>query len=103
MDKLRTKSYGDFQDLVLWCLEHKPSLLNNINHPFMTSYEWHKLQEEASKNTDYGDDTNRVIAFFNKKQNKYLYWFCPIDFVRSYLHKQCGYNDNWFIKLFWKD
>lgn len=48
-------------------------------------------------------DMELPIANFRFKQDKYLYWHCPLDFVREYLETQCGYKKaNWFVKLFWK-
>ena len=44
--------------------------------------------------------TKKPIAFLTKKQDRYLYWKCPHPFIRKYLKEQCGYKDNWFIKLF---
>lgn len=103
IDKLRCKFYSDFKDFTIWCICNKPSLLNNFYNPFITRKEWEDWQKECSTNTDYGDDRNLPIANFTSKQDKYLYWNCPIDFVREYLENKCGYNKaNWFVKLFWK-
>lgn len=103
IDKLRTSNYGDYNELRIWCLNHKPSLLNSFYEPFMSYGEWEQLQKKQSKNTDYGNDAKLIIASFFSHEDKYLYWHCPLEFVRKYLETQCGYKKaNWFVKLFWK-
>ena len=42
------------------------------------------------------------ITNFSCKEDKYLLWHCPIEEVREYLTKQCGYKDRWYYKLFFK-
>lgn len=45
-------------------------------------------------------DTSLIIAHFSYKEDKYLYWHCPLEFVREYFEKQYGYKKaNWFVKL----
>lgn len=103
IDKLRVRSYHNREDLIIWCIEHNPSLLRNIYQPFnLSEDEWDKWQEEVDKqyNEQY---TALPIASFSHKQDRYLYWRCPFDFVREYLRDNCGYKDNWFVKLFWKE
>ena len=103
IDKLRVRFYHDREDLILWGIEHKPSLLRNIYQPFnYSSNDWRKWQEKVDK--QYNEQNTALpIASFSHKQDRYLYWHCPLDFVREYLHEQCGYKDNWFVKLFWRD
>ena len=101
-DKLRTKFYHEREDLIIWCIEHKPSLLRNVLTPFGLSYdEWAKCQKEIDKQAN-DEMSSLLIAVFSPKQDRYLYWHCPLDFVREYLHEKWGYKDNWFVKLFWK-
>jgi hypothetical protein len=103
IDKLRTSYYSDYNDLRLWCMRYNPSLLYNMYEVFLSHDEWNRLQHRQSKNTDYGDDRELIIAHFTFKQDKYLYWHCPLPFIREYLQRQCGYKKaNWFVKLFWK-
>ena len=103
IDKLRTSNYSDYNEFRLWCIKNKPSLLYNVYDASLSYETWVKMQATKSKNTDYGDDTKLVIAHFTYKQDKYLYWHCPLDFIREYLEVQCGYKKaNWFIKLFWR-
>lgn len=103
IDKLRVKFYHQREELIIWCIKHNPSLLSNIYNPFDLSYkEWKEWQEELEK--EYNEKLCALpIASFSCKQDRYLYWHCPFDFVREYLHEQCGYKDNWFVKLFWKE
>lgn len=42
------------------------------------------------------------IANFSFKQDKYLLWKCPLDFVRDYLKENCDYTTKWYHKLFFK-
>lgn len=102
-NKLRTSHYGEYNELRIWCINHRPSLLNSFCEPFLSYGEWNQMQRKQSKNTDYGDDTKLIIAYFFSDEDKYLYWHCPIEFVREYLETQCGYKKaNWFVKLFWR-
>ena len=91
IDKLRCRYYSDFKEFVVWCMAYKPSLLNNVYYPFMSSTEWDNLQKECSKNPNCIGVAELPIANFRFKQDRYLYWHCPIDFVREYLKTQCGY------------
>lgn len=82
-------NYAEHNKLRLWCSRHNPSLLDNFYNVFIF----------------YKDNPDKTfpIANFNLKQNKYLYWHCPFDFVRKYLEEQCGYKKTrWFLKMFWK-
>ena len=99
ISKLRLKYHGDLKELVVWCIKHKPSLLDNIYEPFISKEEWYEMQ---------GDDHDKwqkiMVADFTTSQDRWLYWHCPLDFVREYLETQCGYKKaNWFVKLFWRD
>ena len=97
IDKLRTSNYGDYNEFRLWCIRHKPSLLNSFYEPFSSYREWAQLQ------SDYGVNSSLIIAHFLSHEDRYLYWHCPIGFIRKYLETQCGYKKaNWFIKLFWR-
>lgn len=88
IDKLYC-DFWDYRKLVVWSINYKPSLLKNMYDPFRPA--WEKPMQE------------QPIANFSLKQDRYLYWHCPYDFVREYLREQCGYRDNWFVKLFWRD
>jgi hypothetical protein len=48
------------------------------------------------------EDASLAIAKFSCKEDKYLLWHCPIEEVREYLIKQCGYKERWYYKLFFK-
>lgn len=102
IDKLRTSSYYEREELILWCITHEPKLLHNIYNVFDTrKIDFDKIQRNIKKRT--GEDMPEVaIASFSLKQDRYLYWRCPLPFIREYLREQCGYKDNWFVKLFWK-
>lgn len=104
--KLRTDSYGDYDDFRIWCIKNKPSLLYSFYEPFLSYGEWDKLQTQYQKKIGDKDGViNRqmIIAHFLSNDDKYLYWHCPLEFIREYLETQCGYKKaNWFVKLFWK-
>ena len=92
IDKLHTDYYYDKHDLVLWCIQHRPSMLKKIYNPF------------GSLRAFRGKEGHPIaIANFSLREDRYLYWRCPLPFVREYLQKQCGYKDNWFVKLFWSE
>lgn len=112
IDKLRA-DYYDYNELRIWCITHNPSLLNRFYEPFLTYKEWENMQYDImSKHEQYKHieddginycDVKLIIAHFISFDDKYLYWHCPLDFVRKYLETQCGYKKaNWFVKLFWK-
>lgn len=50
----------------------------------------------------YIENIELSIAHLSPKEDKYLLWHCPIEEVREYLTKQCGYKERWFYKLFFK-
>lgn len=104
IDKLRTSFYSDFTDLRIWIIRNKPSLLDSLYDPFISYMEFEVLQrKQSSKSTDYSE-LKLIIAVFTYREDKYLYWHCPLDFVREYLEKQCGFKKaNWFVKLFWRN
>jgi hypothetical protein len=103
IDKLRTSNYGDYNEFRLWCIKNKPSLLNSFYEPFLSYGEWEQLQKKQSKTIDYGNYTELIISHFLSHEDNYLYWRCPLEFVREYLETQCGYKKaNWFVKLFWR-
>lgn len=108
IDKMYVSDYGDKQDFVLWCIIHKPSLLKNFYEPFESYEEWALKKKNEAERFGYTDENmierfTMPITDFRFKQDKYLYWHCPLDFVREYLETQCGYKKaNWFVKLFWR-
>ena len=106
ISKLKTDNYSDYNEFRLWCLRNAPSLLMDFYEPFLSYSVWESIQEKQWKH--FNDvpshfDIKIIIAYFLSNTDKYLYWHCPLDFVREYLETQCGYKKaNWFIKLFWK-
>lgn len=58
-----------------------------------------KLKDKAT----YIEDTTLPMTNFSCKEDRYLLWHCPIEEVREYLTKQCGYKERWYYKLFFKD
>lgn len=96
--KLSIIYYGEFKEFLVWCIKHNPSLLDYIYEPFLSSSEWYKMQDV---NIDKWKKI--IVADFRTKQDRWLYWHCPLEFIREYLETQCGYKKaNWFVKLFWK-
>ena len=60
-------------------------------------------QNEALKDKkQFIEDASLAIAHLSLKEDKYLLWHCPIEEVREYLIKQCGYKERWYYKLFFK-
>lgn len=101
IDKLRTSNYGDYNEFRIWCIKNKPSLLNSFYEPFLSYGEWEQLQRNKVK--IFGNDAKLIIASFLTYEDKYLYWHCPLEFIREYLENQCGFKKaNWFVKLFWR-
>ena len=50
----------------------------------------------------YIENLKLPVTNFSCKEDKYLLWHCPIEEVREYLTKQCGYKERWYYKLFFK-
>lgn len=96
IDKLRTSNYGDYNEFRIWCIKHRPSLLDSFLDPFLSYKDWLQLHP-------WYDEVKIIIADFLSHEDRYLYWHCPLGFIREYLEKQCGYKKaNRFVKLFWK-
>ena len=103
IDKLMVRSYYDREALIIWCITHRPQLLGSIFSVFDCGIkDFKKIQRDFMRRGDTDNLPKVAIANFSRKEDSYLYWHCPLDFVREYLHEQCGYKDNWFVKLFWK-
>ena len=103
IDKLRVESYYERETLIIWCITHRPQLLGSIYSVFDCGIkDFKKIQRDLMRQGDTDNLPKVAIASFSRKEDSYLYWHCPLDFVREYLHEQCGYKDNWFVKLFWR-
>lgn len=110
ISKLRTDNYSDYNEFRLWCLRNAPQLLMDFCEPCLSYGEWYSLQEKMYKKICSKDkkdveieEMSLIIAHFLSHEDKYLYWHCPLDFVREYLETQCGFKKaNWYVKLFWK-
>ena len=61
-----------------------------------------KQVEKLKNKTAYIENITLPITNFSCKEDKYLLWHCPIEEVREYLTKQCGYKERWYYKLFFK-
>ena len=103
IDKLRVVSYYERETLIIWCITHRPQLLGSIFSVFDCGIkDFKKIQRDLMRQGNTENLPKVAIASFSRKEDQYLYWHCPLDFIREYLHEQCGYKDNWFVKLFWK-
>jgi hypothetical protein len=106
IDKLRTSNYVDYNKFRLWCIKNNLELLNNFYEPFLSCVEWEEIQKiqwEHFKDAPSYFETELAVASFFSDTDRYLYWHCPLEFVREYLETQCGFKKaNWFVKLFWK-
>lgn len=63
---------------------------------FLTEFEKLKYKDT------YIENITLPVTNFSCKEDKYLLWHCPIEEVREYLTKQCGYTERWYYKLFFK-
>lgn len=61
--------------------------------------EMHELLRSKRK---YIEQKDLPVTNFSFKQDKYLFWHCPISEVREYLHTHCGYKEKWYHKLLFK-
>lgn len=50
----------------------------------------------------YKNNISFSIANFDMNQDRWLFWHCPLDFVREYLKEQCGYKEKWYHKIIFK-
>ena len=97
-----------------------------LNHPYFSSIESltqyyldsdykasvDQIIEEVSEHLEqyaklvnkdlYLANLSLPITNFSCKEDRYLLWHCPIEEVREYLTKQCGYKERWYYKLFFK-
>lgn len=112
IDRIYTKWYYEKTDLVYWVIKNKPSYLHKLIQPFDSYDDWIKLRQYYARvrgialipeNEDEIDNIKLPVASFSTEEDEYLYWHCPLEFVREYLETQCGYKKaNWFVKLFWR-
>lgn len=58
--------------------------------------------EKLKDKSTYIENIDLPITNFPCKEDRYLLWHCPIEEVREYLTKQCGYKERWYYKLFFK-
>ena len=58
--------------------------------------------EKLKDKTIYIENIALPVTNFSCKEDTYLLWHCPINEVREYLIKQCGYKERWYYKLFFK-
>ena len=66
---------------------------------------YNAMLEEAKKLKDkieYICNVKIPIACFTIKQDQYLFWHCPLPFIRKYLIEQCGYEEKWYHKILFK-
>ena len=73
--------------------------LEQLEHEVEEHLQWYK---KLNNKTTYIANVALLIANFSCKEDKYLLWHCPIEEVREYLTKQCGYKERWYYKLFFK-
>lgn len=73
--------------------------LEQLEHEVEEHLQWYK---KLNDKTTYIEKVTLLIANFSCKEDKYLLWHCPIEEVREYLTKQCGYKERWYYKLFFK-
>ena len=62
----------------------------------------YKQKKELSNKNFYILDIGLPIARFTLKQDTWLKWHCPLEFVRQYLKDNCGMKEHWYYKLFFK-
>ena len=62
-------------------------------------YEQH---DKLSNKNYYISDLDILTACFTSKQDTWLKWHCPLEFVRQYLKDNCGMKEHWYYKLFFK-
>lgn len=60
------------------------------------------LKEKLEDEWEYKDNISFPIARFTLKQDRWLFWHCPLDFIREYLIEQCGYKEKWYHKILFK-
>lgn len=74
-----------------------------------TTEEWDEMIEREKRydTCAVGDimreDFSIPIANLPDKLDRYLLWYCPLDFIRGYLKENCGYETKWYHKIFFKN
>ena len=61
-----------------------------------------KVVEQLKDKESFIADLDLPVTNFSCREDKYLLWHCPIEEIREYLIKQCGYKERWYYKLFFK-
>lgn len=62
-----------------------------------------ELEEQLKNELEYLENNiSFPVANFTLKQDRWLFWHCPLDFIRNYLIEQCGYKEKWYHKLLFK-
>lgn len=104
-------------DRIIWALNHSYfSDIESLKEYYLTRSCYKapltQLTQEVNDHLQMGNElANRdlyiknitlPITNFSCKEDKYLLWHCPIEEVREYLTKQCGYKERWYYKLFFK-
>lgn len=89
--QLKTNKYSDVEKLLVWLWKYKQSLFHKIEIPYLEE-EWNIYVKEPI-----------VISNFTKEDDDFLYKYCPLRFVRSYLINDCGYKKHNIIQMLkWK-
>jgi hypothetical protein len=70
-----------------------------LSHEVSEHLHWYEKLKSKEKCIE---DCDVAVTCFSCKEDKYLLWYCPIQEVREYLIKQCGYKERWYYKLFFK-
>ena len=149
IDKLWLNNYLDFDELRVWVIIHKPSLLKQMYTPFQTYEDWKdykqkkfqndkdnvedfftrfpsfkafeeywkgmcieittydyynklKIKEKIEDEIKYKNNISIAVANFTLKQDRWLFWRCPLPCIREYLINQCGYKERWYHRLLFK-
>lgn len=98
ISKLRLKYHGDLKELVVWCIKHNPSLLDNIYEPFISKKEIKKFLDNTKVyvNEKSEEIQRKLFSFgidwYGCEDKKVRYTKKPFLFISD-----CGeitYSDN---------
>lgn len=92
--------YANIESLKQYYLQVDIKLpLEQLERKVEEHLQWYK---KLNNKTTYIENITLPITNFSCKEDRYLLWHCPIEEVREYLTKQCGYKERWYYRLFFK-
>lgn len=88
-------TYEDYERFMERANVSKEEIKSDYNHML-------ELKERVSDKQKYKEDIKIAVTCFTTEQDRWLFWHCPLYFIRDYLYEQCGYKEKWYHKYIFK-